>query len=802
MIINLLKTIKMSKTKLPATVLIMAYSIMLNLSLQAQVSNWSYIRVDDEKSKWGDYDQPNWLRYFGLDMGDLNNDGLKDIMTGRWVYLNPGGDMTGEWKKTDMGINVDGILVMDVDGDEYGDVIAQALPNVYWLEAKDKSGKEWSAVEIGEVPATSHTNSQGFTKAQVVNGGKVEILVAGNGNIYSFEVPKNPEKDDWIVTLVAANTSDEGIGTGDIDGDGDIDIAAGRRPKGGHEPLIVVWYDNPGDGSGEWKNYEIGTTNHPADRFAVADFNGDNKADVMVCEERYPGLEPDGNIFWYEQGDDRTAQWKRNRIVTQYSINNLDVLDMDGDGDTDFITSEHKGPELELQLWKNDGKGSFTKTVLDKGKESHLGTQVADLDNDGDMDIASIGWDEYQYVHLWRNDDIDADTHQWRLVSSTNGAIEVPNAGNQQTSALVLDVDNDGAMDFVVSERTAAPSLTLFKYSDGKWIRHIVDADPLRIEAGSANYDIDNDGDEDIVFAGESQSNEVWWWENPYPKFDAEKPWKRYTIKKSGATKHHDQMFADADGDGQMELIFWNQNGHKLIMAEIPSKPKKAEEWPMTSIYQYSIDSEMEPVVGLNGYPGWQSVNEHEGLTFIDIDADGLKDIVGGGRWFKYQDGKFIENIIDASYTFSRSAAGQFVEGGRPEVILSVGDGIGPMHMYEWHEWEGNKKGTGTWAKVTLLEGLDNAHTIDVVDFNQDGHLDIFSGEMRFGEGNPDAKVRILLGDGKGNFKEMVIAEGYGVHEGKLADLDGDGDLDVLGKPYTWKAPLLNIWINEGPMNE
>ena len=782
-------------------VVLIAFSLH-PLFAQSPVSNWSYIEVDNDKSKWGDYDEPGWLRYFGLDMGDLNNDGYKDIMSGRWVYLNPGGDMSGEWSKIDMGLNIDGILVMDVDGDEYGDVIAQALPDVYWMEATDHTAQNWKAVKIGEVPATSHVNSQGFAKAQIIQGGKEEFVIAGDGNIYSFEVPKKPEKGNWKVTLVAPNTSDEGIGVGDIDGDGDIDIAAGRRPEGGNEPLIIVWYENPGDGSGNWQNFELGTSNHPADRVAVADINGNGKADIVVCEERYPGLEPDGNIFWYEQGEDRTAKWKRHRIVTQYSINNLDVLDMDDDGDMDIITCEHKGPELELQMWANDGNGSFSKIVLDKGKESHLGTQVADLDNDGDYDIASIGWDNYKFVHLWRNDDKDQDTRNWRLVSSTKGEIEVPNAGDQQTASLVVDVDKDGAMDFIISERTVAPSLTLFKYSQGTWERHIVDADPLRIEAGSACHDIDGDGDLDIVFAGESQSNEVWWWENPFPNFNPQKPWKRYTIKKSGGKKHHDQMFGDVDGDGKTELVFWNQGANALVLAEIPDNVKKVDEWPMTVIYKYSIDSEMEPIVGLNGYPGWQSVNEHEGLAFLDIDGDGLKDIIGGGRWFKYENGKFIENIVDASYTFSRSAAGQFIEGGRPEIILSVGDGIGPMYLYKWHEWEGwqgNKRGTGTWEKIKLLDGLDNSHTIDVIDFNEDGHLDIFSAEMRFGEGNPDAKVRILLGDGKGHFREMVVAKGYGVHEGKIADLDGDGDLDVLGKPYTWNAPLLNIWINEGP---
>jgi len=261
-------------------------------------------------------------------------------------------------------------------------------------------------------------------------------------------------------------------------------------------------------------------------------------------------------------------------------------------------------------------------------------------------------------------------------------------------------------------------------------------------------------------------------------------------------------MFVDADGDGRLELVFWNQGGHSLLMAEIPDHPKKVEEWPMQAIYTYSVDSEMEPVVGMEGYPGWQSVNEHEGLAKIDMDGDGIDDIVGGGRWFKYQNGRFIENIIDASYTFSRSAAGQFIEGGRPEVILVVGDGVGPMYLYQWHEWEGwqgFKRGTGTWERILLIDAIDNGHTLEVVDFNGDGHLDIFSAEMRFGENNPDAKVRVLLGDGKGRFRDMVIAEGYGVHEGRMTDLDGDGDLDVLGKPYTWNAPLINIWINEDP---
>ena len=48
-----------------------------------------------------------------------------------------------------------------------------------------------------------------------------------------------------------------------------------------------------------------------------------------------------------------------------------------------------------------------------------------------------------------------------------------------------------------------------------------------------------------LVFGGDWQSNEVWWWENPSPNFDPQTPWKRHLIKKGGKNQHHDQVFGD-----------------------------------------------------------------------------------------------------------------------------------------------------------------------------------------------------------------------------------------------------------------
>ena len=378
-------------------------------------------------------------------------------------------------------------------------------------------------------------------------------------------------------------------------------------------------------------------------------------------------------------------------------------------------------------------------------------------------------------------------SYQWEHVSSVNGNLPVPNEGNQQTATLVIDVDKNGINDFIISERTKAPAVVWYRRTENGWDRYLLENEALTIEAGSAFSDIDGDGDFDIVLGGDAQSNQLWWWENPYPNYNKDKGWQRRLIKDFGAKKHHDQIFGDFDGDGKEELVFWNQLGKTLYFARIPANPKQAKSWRCEPIYTWSDDSEMEQ---RGQYPAWRRTHEHEGLTKIDIDGDGKLDIVGGGKWFKHIEGlTFLPNIIDASYVFTRSAAGDLVAGGRPEVILVAGDGAAPLVMYEWQK--------GIWNSKILIERVMDGHSIGVLDFNGDGHLDIFTAEMQLGK-NPEPKTRILLGDGKGDFKEMLVHTGFGLHESVLVDLNGDGLLDILGKPYTWQAPRLDIWINKG----
>ncbi len=100
----------------------------------------------------------------------------------------------------------------------------------------------------------------------------------------------------------------------------------------------------------------------------------------------------------------------------------------------------------------------------------------------------------------------------WKHLSSKNGDLPAPNAGDEQTSAVVADFDKDGIDDFAISERTQAPAVVWYRRNDKGWTLYILEDQPLHIEAGSCAYDVDGDGDLDYVAGGDWKLNEVWWW--------------------------------------------------------------------------------------------------------------------------------------------------------------------------------------------------------------------------------------------------------------------------------------------------
>jgi len=422
------------------------------LDAAGSLDRWTYKQVTDKNAQT-----------FGLGFGDVDGDGRQDIVSGRYWYHNPGGDMLGDWTQHEFPDGMHAFMVLNVDGDNLADVMAQKDESglaVYWLEATDETATNWTAVKVGTVESASHElGAQGYRTAVLTPGGPPVVAISSGNGIYYFQIPDNPAAGDWPKVHVSSNPSDEGFAFGDINGDGQLDIAGTTG-----DSKRVEWYLNPGDGSGEWTAYPVGAFDEALypDRTEVADLNGDGRLDVIVTEEN--GEDNDAQTFWWEQPADPTAgEWTRHLLTTQATTNSLDVADMNGDGSTDVVLAEHRGG-LKLAIWVNDGQGNFTEQVVSTGKESHLGAQTVDLDGDGDLDIVSIAWDAPQFIHLWRNDELGHGATSSAAPAASAADVETPvppaadNATAPQTvpetavagqGLLALYTFNEGAGDTV-----------------------------------------------------------------------------------------------------------------------------------------------------------------------------------------------------------------------------------------------------------------------------------------------------------------------------------------------------------------
>jgi VCBS repeat protein len=701
------------------------------------LDSWTYKEVSDAHAQT-----------FGLAFGDLDQDSAFDIVSGPHWYRNPGGNMMGTWTQSPaFPGGVHAMLSVDVDGDAFSDLIGQGNSgaDVYWLEATNAAATAWTSTLIGNLPASSHgLGMQGYRAAQLEAGGRPELAFSSGGGLYYFRIPAtSPEAGSWPRVHVNANPSDEGFGAADIDGDDDLDLAAGTGAS-----KRVEWYRNPGDGTPDWEAFPLGDVSdfdYP-DRFAVADLNGDEKPDVVGTEEN--GVDSGAETAWWEQPTDPTSpDWVRHPVVTQGTTNSLDLADLDDDGDVDLVTGEHRG-SLEVKIFENDGAGAFTTHPVDAGKESHDGTRLFDLDDDGDLDIVSIAYDAPENVHLWRNDS---------LATVPFGYVELDDAlPGFLDNKSVGDLDGDDLPDVIIGADTQ-----LVWYQAPDWDRQQI--------APGANFttdmqvgDVDADGDLDII-TPEYDISVIEWYRNPRIGGGS---WEAVPI---GAGRAHDLEVADMNGDTKLDVVVRAHLGPTTLFLQ--STPTTWTAVPISA----AIDS--------------------EGLALADIDGDSHVDIVQNGYWLEAPDdpsdgGAWTRHSYDDDWEASTASATVVDLNGdsRPDVVHVFGETPGPM---AWYEAPADPRIGGDWVRHPVADPVDYVHTFELADMDGDGEQDIVFAEMAQ---SAQKRVGFFRNRGGGLAWTLQVLSTNGSHNIRVADIGNDGDLDIVGA--NWQGAPVELWEN------
>lgn len=337
---------------------------------------------------------------------------------------------------------------------------------------------------------------------------------------------------------------------------------------------------------------------------------------------------------------------------------------------------------------------------------------------------------------------------------------DLPGGSWGQTA--LVDVDKDGRLDYITGQSRGS----IFWYQQeapDRWVRHKL-GEKSPSDVGGKALDVDGNGYVDFVTGG------VWYRNTGKP---CTQPFERIVFDPELASVH-DLVVADVDGDGRLDILTMSDKNN-LRWYRIPKDPRQL--WERHDI----------------------GPSVHAGIGVGDIDGDGDLDVVRSNIWFENADGKGTKWIVHENVPFGNPNS-PYPLATHCAVLDLDHDGDNDLVMVENEikggriGWLANLDGKGGAWKLHELPKGDTAtrgayHSLIVADFDNDGDADIFSCEM---EGIPgDKPPRWFLwenADGKGQrFTEHVILDAkLGGHLAVAADVDGDGDLDIVCK--LWRA--------------
>ena len=329
---------------------------------------------------------------------------------------------------------------------------------------------------------------------------------------------------------------------------------------------------------------------------------------------------------------------------------------------------------------------------------------------------------------------------------------------------LLADVDGDGLTDIIIGGKQGEANL--WWYKNPTWERHIMAVSP-NLEAGGVVLDINGNGRPDVVAGMQAGGNELYWFENPV---DSTQAWPRHIIE-DRFKKYHDQTIGDIDGDGKPEILIASQQSGIVAYYDIPDDPTVSP-WPRECCHIVAEDM-----------PGV------DGLAVVDIDGGGVTEILAGPTILRPgadPAALWKKECFAPDFVMTRLAITDLDGDGELEIVLCEGESHpGRLAICRKPDFQ----------PVLLREDLFHPHSLEIADFDGNGQPDIYVAEMGLGK-NENPRMFIYRNEGAGRFEPELIQEGVPVHEGKVADLTGNGLPDIVGKPYNPDRHI-DVWFNE-----
>ena len=403
----------------------------------------------------------------GMVAGDLNEDGRDDLFCVGFHELivllaDPLGGFQPPTTATYSSEQVRAIKTADLDEDGHLDIALLFGGDALILRGLGDGSLE--------APVVASVGYSGFDLAlgDLNVDGELD-LVGGGWNVLTGELNRG---DLSFGPGIATGAGPTGLALADFDGDGRLDLATADKEADTISVRLAT-------GNG-WFGALTTLPFEFVPRYLVSDdFNADGLPDLAAANDQSPDLVK----VWLGAGDGSFGPAATYSVGGQ--VRDLASGDMDGDGLPELLVVS--ALSQVLQLLRNAGNGLFVLEPSFPLAQSPNGMVLADLDEDGALDVVT-------------SHNLPAGSVQVHLNDGSGGISPAvpPESGTIQTGLSCADIDGDGHLDLIGTDKAGVAAATRHGHGDGSFDAAVVLGTSVQA-VGTVVGDVDADDVPDVI---------------------------------------------------------------------------------------------------------------------------------------------------------------------------------------------------------------------------------------------------------------------------------------------------------------